>query len=72
MWDLDITLRWAFGDERFLTRLHSGVLLRDHDKPDVAAAATVTVPDGVLVYLCHRRSLVHRQQDPPWTVIQVH
>ncbi len=51
VWDLDITLRWVFGDERFLTRLHNGVLLRDHDKPDVAAAATVTVPDGVLVYL---------------------
>ena len=51
VWDLDITLRWMFGNERFLTRLHNGVLLRDHDKPDVEAAATVTVPDGVLVYL---------------------
>ena len=50
---------------RFLTRLHNGVLLRDHDKPDVAAAATVTVPDGYSCTLPPAISRVHRQRDSP-------
>ncbi|QKT06927.1 MBL fold metallo-hydrolase [Gordonia sp. X0973] len=51
VWDLDLTMRWVFGDSRFLTRLHNGVLLRDEDDPRTNAVATVTVPDGVLPYL---------------------
>lgn len=51
VWDLDITVRWVFGDTRLLTRLHNGVLLRDKDRADTVVAATITVPDGVLVHL---------------------
>ncbi len=51
VWDLDLTLRWVFGEQRFLTRLHNGVLLRDHDRAGAEVAATVTVPDGVLAHL---------------------
>ncbi|GAB11195.1 putative alkyl/aryl-sulfatase [Gordonia araii NBRC 100433] len=51
VWDLDITTRWVFGETRFVTRLHNGVLLRSRDRDDTEVAATITVPDGVLVHL---------------------